>query len=840
MPPPTWDFTTVAGASGYPFAEPKAFRSMSDLAGWICSIDDNGDAVDPPGVGGASPGGASATATISGGGAVNGFTGLSGGSGYVTVPTVTLTGGGGFGARARATISTGAVASLVVVDGGSGYTSGPVVSFSGGGAVQIGFFEQRTASTGYLHWDPPTPGEGTSEFSAGDVAQYQGYQAYQQTTGSFSTNTDNPTAPYVDKATWTGTCGASPPNAAYAGKTLLSSDPANNNYLLYDTTEVASDGTGIPTIAGPLTVTAYANTSSVVSQITVNANWYNYWYTSSTAATTFTGSSTAGTTSSLTDAGATFPLEAWGAPMTVTPSGSTVPQVVTINGVSANRHVLNFTPTIGMSVGVGGTYAFQVQLNSILIKLEGTATGGGATSLVDSARIGDPFFAAGWLDAVAGQIVTVLHPSTGAQTLAKYRITAADNTTGTLTLGAVDGQSVASGDLWYIEVSQYNTNRWAKDWFTVTKADGSTVDVQAIANDRTTLVIDTAAGLTLPGVTGVTISADTFTPGDVLYRNGGNTRWLTSFGTTETRTDHATGHIPPRHPLLKENWPHTRSRTGLPQEFTLTTLDAWNLFYSTIITLIDILAAGTWTSRGEDNLVCWSNGTDNWPLEYVLSGETPAGLTWFTDINYAIRAMDTTGRNDADPDPPGILSSSSDSTPPYTIVQLSTSSAADFTNPDMTITTYSSVGSTDTAVASRKSMYYDGTYVSCLDAIGGVRARLYSKSRAWIYPDDGSLTLDCVSVFEDYPDHPDQIMTIELDAEGDLVDTSGNYKEWDAPTLASDGTWLSIKFSQALRHEPTIDPVGIGGTPSVFYVSGYRVNGDFALIDFSSVLGTNL
>ena len=56
-----------------------------------------------------------------------------GGSGYTSAPTVTLSGGGGSGAKAVATVSGGAVTSVEFTQRGHGYTSAPSVSFSGGG-----------------------------------------------------------------------------------------------------------------------------------------------------------------------------------------------------------------------------------------------------------------------------------------------------------------------------------------------------------------------------------------------------------------------------------------------------------------------------------------------------------------------------------------------------------------------------------------------------------------------------------------------------------------------------------------------------------------------------------
>jgi len=56
-----------------------------------------------------------------------------GGSGYSTVPTVSITGGGGYGATAQATISTGAVTAITVLNPGRGYSSAPTVTITGGG-----------------------------------------------------------------------------------------------------------------------------------------------------------------------------------------------------------------------------------------------------------------------------------------------------------------------------------------------------------------------------------------------------------------------------------------------------------------------------------------------------------------------------------------------------------------------------------------------------------------------------------------------------------------------------------------------------------------------------------
>ncbi|MFC2974710.1 phage tail tube protein [Azotobacter bryophylli] len=56
-----------------------------------------------------------------------------GGSGYTTAPTVTISGGGGTGATAEATLSGGVVTGIAITNPGSGYTSAPSVAIAGDG-----------------------------------------------------------------------------------------------------------------------------------------------------------------------------------------------------------------------------------------------------------------------------------------------------------------------------------------------------------------------------------------------------------------------------------------------------------------------------------------------------------------------------------------------------------------------------------------------------------------------------------------------------------------------------------------------------------------------------------
>lgn len=69
------------------------------------------------------------------GSGVSGIAVSTGGSGYLGVPVVRITGGGGTGATAVATMSGGVVTGILITSPGTGYTSAPTVSLIGGGAT---------------------------------------------------------------------------------------------------------------------------------------------------------------------------------------------------------------------------------------------------------------------------------------------------------------------------------------------------------------------------------------------------------------------------------------------------------------------------------------------------------------------------------------------------------------------------------------------------------------------------------------------------------------------------------------------------------------------------------
>jgi autotransporter-associated beta strand protein len=58
-----------------------------------------------------------------------------GGTGYISAPLVGVSGGGGTGATAIATVSAGTVTGITITNPGTGYTSAPTFSFAGGGGT---------------------------------------------------------------------------------------------------------------------------------------------------------------------------------------------------------------------------------------------------------------------------------------------------------------------------------------------------------------------------------------------------------------------------------------------------------------------------------------------------------------------------------------------------------------------------------------------------------------------------------------------------------------------------------------------------------------------------------
>lgn len=79
--------------------------------------------------------GATATATLSA--VVSAISLVAAGTGYTGTPTVAITGGGGSGATATATAISGAITQITITNAGTGYTSVPTVTISGTGTGAV-------------------------------------------------------------------------------------------------------------------------------------------------------------------------------------------------------------------------------------------------------------------------------------------------------------------------------------------------------------------------------------------------------------------------------------------------------------------------------------------------------------------------------------------------------------------------------------------------------------------------------------------------------------------------------------------------------------------------------
>lgn len=125
------------------------------------------------------------------------------GSGYTT-PTVSITGGGGSGATAKAAVSNGGVYSVTVTAAGSGYTSAPTVAFSGGGGSgatatatinadgEVSAITVTAAGTGYTSASASFSGGGGSGAAASPIS-YDGAVIGAVVTSAGSGYTSQPT-----------------------------------------------------------------------------------------------------------------------------------------------------------------------------------------------------------------------------------------------------------------------------------------------------------------------------------------------------------------------------------------------------------------------------------------------------------------------------------------------------------------------------------------------------------------------------------------------------------------------------------------------------------------------
>ena len=125
-----------SGATGYGTVswtfDDENFQYKGKLTGLVLTNSGSGYTSDPTVTVNWPNASASSSVSFTTPSAITGITLTSAGSGYTSAPTVTLTGGGGSGATATATMNL-SVNGLMLTNAGSGYTSAPTVTFSGGG-----------------------------------------------------------------------------------------------------------------------------------------------------------------------------------------------------------------------------------------------------------------------------------------------------------------------------------------------------------------------------------------------------------------------------------------------------------------------------------------------------------------------------------------------------------------------------------------------------------------------------------------------------------------------------------------------------------------------------------
>ena len=127
--------TWVNGVSAWSYksTEKETFGPVTAVS--ITDPGTNYDAASPPTITISSGGGSGARASVTVDGSITAINVDNGGSGYTSSPLVSVVGGGGEGASATAIITRGVVSKILVNNGGTGYTSQPEISIVGGGGL---------------------------------------------------------------------------------------------------------------------------------------------------------------------------------------------------------------------------------------------------------------------------------------------------------------------------------------------------------------------------------------------------------------------------------------------------------------------------------------------------------------------------------------------------------------------------------------------------------------------------------------------------------------------------------------------------------------------------------
>ena len=235
-------------------------------------------------VGGLGGSGAVLTAVVGPTGQVNSVTVENGGYNFTTIPVITFTGGGGFGATGVATILDGAIASVEMEINGSGYTGAPTVNIITSEVTEITSesWGKNYFSTPTVTIAPPYSATAWSSGGSGTSGTYYSYLGnfYRATSnGTFTTSGPTHTTGSVTNGTvpllYVGTQATATPNLTNYG---VSSFTITNNGYGY---------TSIPSVTVLDTsakFVAIRNGASATSAYSTVANLSSSWTAGNTLA----------------------------------------------------------------------------------------------------------------------------------------------------------------------------------------------------------------------------------------------------------------------------------------------------------------------------------------------------------------------------------------------------------------------------------------------------------------------------------------------------------------------------------------------------------------------------
>ncbi|MCK4662918.1 MAG: hypothetical protein KAT68_08640 [Bacteroidales bacterium] len=123
----------IAGGNGYgatATATMSTFNTIKDISVMNYTVDTFTVAHEVLIVSAGTGSGAKATTSLSSAGNIRNIVIDNVGAGYIEAPTVTISGGGGYGASAHATIAAGSLTGIIIDDAGTGFTSNPTISIT--------------------------------------------------------------------------------------------------------------------------------------------------------------------------------------------------------------------------------------------------------------------------------------------------------------------------------------------------------------------------------------------------------------------------------------------------------------------------------------------------------------------------------------------------------------------------------------------------------------------------------------------------------------------------------------------------------------------------------------